>query len=87
MYIYMELIAYSLAALVLVLSYVAYNLYTKTIKYETWIIERRNDTKSLQDKLHELDSMQMFEKDDEVGVLFEELEGVIEEYNKKVIDE
>ena len=83
----MELIAYSLAALVLVLSYVAYNLYTKTIKYETWIIERRNDTKSLQDKLHELDSMQMFEKDDEVGVLFEELEGVIEEYNKKVIDE
>ena len=83
----MELIAYSLAALVLVLSYVAYNLYTKTIKYETWIIERRTDTKALQDKLHELDSMQMFEKDDEVGVLFEELEGVIEEYNKKVIDE
>ena len=87
MYIYMELIAYSLAALVLVLSYVAYNLYTKTIKYETWIIERRNDTKSLQDKLHELDSMQMFEKDDEVGVLFEELKSVIEEYNRKVIDE
>ena len=83
----MELIAYSLAALVLVLSYVAYNLYTKTIKYETWIIERRNDTKSLQDKLHELDSMQMFEKDDEVGVLFEELKSVIEEYNRKVIDE
>lgn len=87
MYIYMEIITYSLAALVLVLSYVAYNLYTKTLKYETWIIDRRNDTRELHDKIHELDSMQMFEKDDDVGALFEEVSGVVEEYNRKVLDE
>ena len=87
MYIYMELITYLLGALVLVLSYVAYNLYTKTVKYETWIIDRRNDTKELQDKMHELDSMQMFEKDDDVGALFEEVNGVVDAYNRKVLDE
>ena len=83
----MELITYFLAAVVLVLCYVAYNLYTKNVKYETWIIERRNDTRELQDKLRTLDSQQMFEKDDEVGVLFEELGEVVEEYNRKVLDE
>ena len=83
----MELIAYSLAALVLVLSYVAYNLYTKNVKYETWIIERRTDTKELQNKLQALDSQQMFEKDDDVGVLFEELGEAMQEYNRKVLDE
>ena len=87
MYIFMELIAYFLGTLVLVLFYVAYNLYTKNAKYETWIVDRRNDTRDLQDKIHELDSMQMFEKDDEVGALFDEVNAVVEEYNRKVLDE
>ena len=83
----MELITYSLVALVLMLSYIAYNLYTKNVKYETWIIERRNDTEVLHDKMKELDSMQMFEKDDEVGALFDEVGEVVKEYNRKVLDE
>jgi hypothetical protein len=87
MFIYLELIAYTLFAFVIVLSYVAYNLYTKNVKYEMWILVRRNDTHNLREKLHALDSMQMFEKDDDVGILFEELEEVFDEYNRKVLDE
>ena len=83
----MELITYLLAALVIVLSYIAYNLYTKLVKYETWIVERRQDSQDLKSTLQELDTLQMFEKDDEVGVLFEEVGEIINEYNRKVIDE
>jgi hypothetical protein len=70
-----------------VLSYVVYNLLKKLEKYEDIIEEndkfvetelQRNE--ALLEALREIDSREMFEKDDEVGSIFYQIKETIEKY-------
>jgi hypothetical protein len=50
--------------------------------YENFIYERRFQYNQLLNKIRELDSKEIFEKDDEVGVTFSEIKSEIEEFKK-----
>jgi hypothetical protein len=67
--------------------YVLLNLYRKNKIYENWILDFRGMAKDIKQNWREIDSRQMFEKDDEVGVVFEELDTLINKLDTKVHDE
>jgi len=55
------------------LGYVVYNLMRKVEMYETALTTYYINTTNILRTARELDSMEMFEKDDEVGSLFHQL--------------
>jgi DNA-binding ferritin-like protein len=72
------------------LSYAVYNLLSKLEKYEDIIEEndlfiqselQRNE--ALLEALREIDTRQMFEKDDEVGSIFYQIKETIEKFKQK----
>ncbi len=72
------------------LSYAVYNLLSKLEKYEDIIEENdlfiqseleRNE--ALLEALREIDTRQMFEKDDEVGSIFYQIKETIEKFKTK----
>lgn len=72
------------------LSYVVYNLLSKLEKYEDMIEEndlfiqselQRNE--ALLEALREIDSREMFEKDDEVGSIFYQIKETIEKFKQR----
>ena len=67
--------------------YVLLNLYRKNKIYENWILDFRGMAKDIKQNWREIDSRQMFEKDDDVGVVFEELDTLINKLDTKVHDE
>jgi len=76
-----------LSLLVVALSFAIYNLLQKLEKYEDIIEENdiflqteleRNE--SLLEALREIDSREMFEKDDEVGSIFYQIKETIEKF-------
>tara|TARA_B100002019_G_C21269077_1_gene601088 strand:+ start:423 stop:677 length:255 start_codon:yes stop_codon:yes gene_type:complete len=69
-----------------ILIYIVYNLYKKTRVYENWIIEIKNDVNLLNLQIKEIDSRGIFEKDDDVGVIYEEIKELITSFNEKVQD-
>jgi len=50
--------------------------------YEEFITNRRISYQVLLNKIQELDNKQMFEKDDEVGVVFTEIKEEVQEFEK-----
>lgn len=58
------------------------NLLIKNAKYESWFLETYNHTVDVLERMRELDDKQMFEKDDEVGVLFEEIQSLVNSLGK-----
>ncbi len=73
-----------------VLTYAVYNLLGKLEKYEDMIEEndlfiqselQRNE--ALLEALREIDTRQMFEKDDEVGSIFYQIKETIEKFKTK----
>ena len=72
------------APIFLILVYAILNLYRKIKVYEGWILEIKKDTEKLQGSITEVDSKNMFERDDEVGVVFEQIKGLVGSFNKKV---
>ena len=67
--------------------YVLLNLYRKNKIYENWILDFRRDATEIKQNWKEIDSRQMFEKDDDVGVVYEELSTLIDKLDTKVQDE
>ena len=76
-----------LSVLVVALSFATYNLLQKLEKYEVIIIENdiflqkeleRNE--ALLEALREIDSREMFEKEDEVGSIFYQIKETIEKF-------
>lgn len=61
------------------------NLLNKIDTYENFILDRQEAYKSLLYRIREIDSKQLFEKDDEVGVTFDEIKNEIEEF-KNIIE-
>lgn len=50
--------------------------------YEKFILDRRERYTTLLSKIQEIDSRQLFEKDDDVGSIFDELKVEIESFEK-----
>ena len=84
MYIYISIF---LGVLLLISVYVIWNLYTKNSLYEDWILDIRNTLDEIKEEWRNIDTRQMFEKDDDVGVTFQELDDLLKKINEKVVDE
>ena len=61
------------------------NLLTKVDTYENFILDRQEAYESLLQRIRDIDSREIFEKDDEVGVTFDEIKTEIEEF-KNIIE-
>jgi hypothetical protein len=61
------------------------NLLNKVDAYEDFILDRQYAYESLLERIRDIDSKQLFESDDEVGVTFEEIKNEIEEF-KNIIE-
>ena len=67
--------------------FVIRNLYIQNSVYESWILNFSNRAQKTFDSMKEIDEKQMFEKDDDVGIIFEELYKLIQDLNDKLGDE
>lgn len=70
--------------LVVVLLYIIYNLYRKVLSYEMWLTELQSSLANTIEKWKFLDNKQIFEKDDEVGVVFDEINTTINELEQRM---
>ena len=61
------------------------NLLTKVDAYENFILDRQEAYESLLQRIRDIDSKEIFEKDDEVGVTFDDIKNEIEEF-KNIIE-
>ena len=71
-----------LSLLVIALSYAIYNTLVKLEKLEDFINLQEERDIQLLSTLRDLDSKQMFEKDDEVGSVFDKIKEIIEAYKE-----
>ena len=85
--IYVYILVGCLSISICVLLYIIRNLYKKNRTYESWIVQTRDDADKLNEDVTGLDSQQIFEKDDDVGVLFTGIKELIQSFKKKVKDE
>jgi len=81
MYMYISIF---LGALLCVCFFIIWNLFTKLSNYEAWISDILYSLNKIRKGWQDIDSKQMFEKDDEVGTTFEEITELITELNEKV---
>jgi hypothetical protein len=61
------------------------NLLKKVDTYEKFIVDRQDAYETLLARIRDIDYKQMFEKDDEVGVTFDDIKNEIEEF-KNIIE-
>ena len=71
-----------LSLLVVALSYAIYNTLSKLEKYEDFLEQEVTRNEALLEALREIDSREMFEKDDEVGSIFYQIKETIERFNQ-----
>jgi hypothetical protein len=77
-----------IALLIVIIGLLFYALKTALNKieiYEQFIIDRRDSYYQLLQNIRDIDAKQIFEKDDEVGVTFDEIKNEIEEF-KNIIE-
>lgn len=53
-------------------------------KYQKWINDFKDKTTFVYDEMKNIDDKQMFEKDDEVGVIFHGIKDIIETFKEEV---
>jgi hypothetical protein len=78
----MELIIIILVVFLAVAGYTIWNLLNKLEKLEDFMSLQEERDIQLLSTLRDLDSKQMFEKDDEVGSVFDKIKEVIEAYKE-----
>jgi len=71
-----------LSLLVIALSYAIYNTLSKLEKYEDFLEQEVKRNEALLEALREIDSREMFEKDDEVGSIFYKIKETIERFKQ-----
>jgi hypothetical protein len=71
-----------LSLLVIALSYAIYNTLSKLEKYEDFLEQEVKRNEALLEALREIDSREMFEKDDEVGSIFYQIKETIERFKQ-----
>jgi uncharacterized protein YxeA len=74
----MEYVILILIVLLIGAGYTIYNLLSKLERYEEFVEQQEQYNTTLLETLREIDSKQMFEKDDEVGSLFTQIKDTIE---------
>jgi|SaaInlV_100m_DNA_2_1039680.scaffolds.fasta_scaffold17276_1 hypothetical protein len=84
--IYVYILVSGGSMFICILMYIIWNLYNKNKTYEQWILQTRDDVDTLNETVTELDSQQIFEKDDEVGAVFTGIKELIQSFKKKVKD-
>lgn len=78
----MEIALFITCILCVVCIYVVFNLLKKLEKYEEFIEIETQRNQALLEALREIDSREMFEKDDEVGSIFYQIKETIERFKK-----
>ena len=73
-----------LVILLMICIHIILNLTKKNDQYEEWILDFYNHSTKILDEMRELDEKQMFEKDDEVGVVFEDLTILVNSLSDKL---
>ena len=68
-----------LGLLVLIQTYVVWNLMRKTELLETWVENFTQTIETVQDDLKEIDSTGHFESDDEVGAIFNQIKETVKQ--------
>ena len=68
-----------LGILLVIESYIVWNLSRKTELLETWIENFTDTIQSVNDKIIEIDGKGYFESDDEVGAIYKQIKQVITE--------
>jgi hypothetical protein len=76
-----------LGLVILVESYVIWNLMRKTELLETWVENFTDRVNKVQQELSEIDSTGHFESDDEVGSIFTSIKEVINDLNNNTEQE
>ena len=65
-----------------VAGYSIWNLLNKLERYEDFINEEENKNNALLEALRQIDSREMFEKDDDVGSIFYQIKETIERFKQ-----
>jgi len=78
----MELIIIILVVFLAGVGYTIWNLLNKLEKYEDFLEEEAKRNEALLEALREIDSREMFEKDDEVGSIFYQIKETIERFKQ-----
>ena len=76
----MEIILGILIVCLLAAIYGIYNLLKKLERYEDFIEEETTKNQALLEALRQIDSREMFEKDDDVGSIFYQIKETIERF-------
>lgn len=63
--------------------FIARAQYRKSQKYEKMVLGFGNDALSVYESIKSIDDRQMFEKDDDVGIIFSQIFSIIEDFNNK----
>jgi hypothetical protein len=78
----MEMIIIILVIFLAVAGYTVWNLLNKLERYEDFILSEQQRNNALLEALREIDSREMFEKDDEVGSVFYQIKETIERFKQ-----
>jgi len=78
----MEIIITFLIIFLAVVGYGILNLLNKLERYEDFINEEENKNNALLEALRQIDSREMFEKDDDVGSIFYQIKETIERFKQ-----
>ena len=70
-------VIFFLLSIIIICIYVIQNIYIKYIKLEAWVLNIHVALVQLLQDLRKLDKREMFEKDDDVGMLWEQIVNLI----------
>ena len=76
-----SLLLFICAFIFIIFLYIIRNIYIKNTIYEEWVNSIIIRIEDLQRKIKELDDKNIFEKDDEVGVVFNEIADLIKNFD------
>jgi len=71
-----------LGVLLLIETYVIWNLIRKTELLETWVEDFTQTVQNVQTELQQIDSSGAFESDEEVGSIFNQIKTTVDELDK-----
>ena len=78
----MEIALFIIAILFVLCIYIIFNLLKKLEKYEDFVETETRRNEALLEALRQIDSREMFEKDDEVGSIFYQIKETIERFKQ-----
>jgi lipid A disaccharide synthetase len=78
----MEITIIILSIFLTIAGYSIWNLLNKLERYEDFIEQEQQRNNALLEALREIDSREMFEKDDEVGSIFYQIKETIERFKQ-----